>query len=76
MPVVPLGAFDDSTLTSADQIGVLLPPFVEPSQIVESWIDCDFLPHRFGRPAHVAGVSTFIDVDRLSDQLALSLIHI
>ena len=75
--VVPLDALADIEVGDATRLGVLLPPFAEPSLIVESWQECDFLPFRFGRPAHVAGVSTFLDVDRVGDQLgsgaALSL---
>ncbi len=74
MPVVPLGALAkvgvEAASRDASQVGVLLPPFVEPSLVVESWMECDFLPFRFGRPAHVAGVSTFVDVDHVVDHLA------
>ena len=70
MPVVPMDALGDFDGGRVTQLGVLLPPFVEPSQVVESWEECEFLPHRFGRPAHIAGVSTFIDVDRMAEHLA------
>ncbi len=70
MPIVPLDALADIAVGDATRLGVLLPPFVEPSQIVESWEQCEFLPYRFGRPAHVAGISTFLDVDHLDDHLA------
>jgi len=70
MPVFPLDALAAVVVGDATRIGVLLPPFVEPSLVVESWVECDFLPYRFGRPAHVAGVSTFVDVDHVVDHLA------
>ncbi len=70
IPVVPLDALADVVGGDATRIGVLLPPFVEPSLVVESWEDCGFLPYRFGRPAHIAGVWTFVDVDRVVDHLA------
>ncbi len=70
MPVVPLDALAEGAVGDANRIGVVLPPFVEPSQVVESWMGSDFLAGRFGRPAHVAGVSTFVDVDRLVEHLA------
>ncbi len=70
IPAVPLDALADVVVGDATRIGVLLPPFAEPSQVVESWEDWDFLPYRFGRPAHIAGVWTFVDVDRLVDHLA------
>ncbi len=70
MPVARLDALADVVVGDAARIGVLLPPFVEPSQVVESWEDCDFLPVRFGRPAHLAGVWTFVDVARVVDHLA------
>ncbi len=68
MPVVPLDALVDPV--DATRVGVLLPPFVEPSLVVESWEECDFLTSRFGRPAHIAGVSTFVDIERVGDHLA------
>ncbi len=69
LPIVPLDALADIVLEAVPRIGVLLPPFVEPSLIVESWEQCDFLSDRFGRPARVAGVSTFVDVDQVLRQL-------
>ena len=48
MPVVPLDGLVDAAVGDATRIGVLLPPFVEPSLLVESWEDCEFLPQRFG----------------------------
>ncbi len=70
MPVVPLGEFGNVIVGDANRLGVLLPPFVEPSMLLDSWADCDFLYSRFDRPAYVAGISTFVDVDRLVEQLA------
>ncbi len=70
MPVLPLDALAGATVGDATRIGVLLPPFVEPSLVVESWMECDFLTQRFGRPAHLEGVSTFLDVDHVVDHLA------
>lgn len=70
MPVVSLNQLAGVVLGDATRIGVVLPPFVEPSLVVESWMECDFLSYRFGRPAHVAGVSTFVDVDHVVDHLA------
>lgn len=68
--VVPLGALTGDVVGEETRIGVLLPPFIEPSFLVESWDECDFLPYRLGRPAHIAGVWTFVDLDRVADQLA------
>jgi len=70
MVVVPLPALADAVVGDATRIGVVLPPFVEPSSLVESWEACGFLPYRFGRPAHVEGVSTFVDLDHVGDHLA------
>ena len=73
MPVVPLDGLAAAVAEDATRIGVLLPPFVEPSLIVESWMGCDFLSGRLGRDACVAGVWTFVDLDELDDQLASSV---
>ncbi|MDJ0868628.1 MAG: GTP-binding protein [Myxococcota bacterium] len=70
MPVVPLDALVDAVVGNETRIGVLLPPFVEPSFLVESWEACNFLPQRFGCPAHIASVSTFVDADCAVDHLA------
>ncbi len=70
MPVVPLDGLAGGDIGDAPRIGVLLPPFVEPASVVESWTACEFLPNRFGRPAHVAGVSTFVDLAQVVDHLA------
>ncbi len=70
MPVVPLDALVDAVVGEETRLGVLLPPFVEPSFVVESWEECNFLPHCFGRPAHIASVSTFVDTDCAVDHLA------
>ena len=70
MPVVRLEALGDADLRGASRVGVLLPPFVEPSWLVESWEDCDFLGHRFEQPARIASVSTLVDADQVMDQLA------
>lgn len=68
--VLRLDELADADLGDASRIAVLLPPFAEPSVIVESWEACEFLPTRFGRPAHVAGVTTFLDTARVGEQLA------
>ena len=60
MPVAPLTGLADFVVGDATRIGVLLPPFAEPSWVLESWEECEFLSDRFGRPAHVAGVSTVV----------------
>ncbi len=70
MPVVPLDALAGVCADRETRLGVLLPPFVEPSMLVESWEGCDFLPLRFGRPAHIASVTTVVDVDHVADHLA------
>ncbi|MEM7412816.1 MAG: GTP-binding protein [Myxococcota bacterium] len=70
LPVHGLDTLAQLDAQNATRIGVLLPPFAEPSLIVENWIDCDFLSNRFGRPAHIEGVSTFVDADRAAEQLA------
>ena len=70
MPVVAMTALADFTVGDASDVGVLLPPFVEPSLAVESWVDGEFLQDRFGRPAHIEGIETFVDVDHLEAHLA------
>lgn len=72
MPILPLDGLAGASLGEARRIGILLPPFVEPSLVVESWTQADFLTFRFGRPAHIAGVSTFVDVERVVDHMASS----
>ncbi len=72
MPVFSLDSLVDVEIGAAARIGVVLPPFVEPSLVVESWEECDFLPHRFGCPAHIEAVWTFVDIDRVDHQLASS----
>ncbi len=68
--VVPLEALGEVVVGDAKRIGVLLPPFVEPTAILESWMECDFLSHCFARPAHIAGVSAFVDVAHALDHLS------
>ncbi len=63
MPLLPPDGLLDAVGGESDPIGILLPPFVEPSLVVESWEECAFLPHHFGRPAYVAGVPTLVDLD-------------
>ena len=70
IPVVSLDALADAVVGDATRIGVLLPPFVEPSLLVEGWEECNFLEQRFGRPAHLAGVSTFVDTEHVGRHLA------
>ena len=70
MPVVPLDALGSAFVGDATRLGVLLPPFVEPSLVVESWEECRFLEGRFGGAACLAGVSAFVDARELGDQLA------
>ncbi len=70
MTVVPLHALADAVVADARRIGVLLPPFAEPSLLVESWEECGFLPDCLGRAAHLASVSTFVDLDHFVDHLA------
>lgn len=69
MQVVPLDALDGVAAGASTRAGVELPPFVEPSSVVDSWEDCDFLTYRFGRPAHIAGVVTFLDVEAIENHL-------
>ncbi len=70
MPVVPLDALGDAAAARSKRVGILLPPFVEPSLLLQGWEECDFLSSRFDGPAHVAGVATFVDVDEAAGQLA------
>ncbi len=72
VPTVPLADLSEAAAGEPDTIGVVLPPFAEPSSVAESWAECDFLAHRFGRPAHVASVSAFVDVDLADEHLASS----
>jgi len=70
LPAVPLEALADAAVADERRIAVLLPPFVEPSFLVGSWEECGFLPDCVGRPAHVASVSTFVDLGHVEDHLA------
>ena len=56
--VYSLAEFIGGPLDEWTETGVLLPPSVETSEIVENWEACDFLAARFGRGAF-AGTPEF-----------------
>ena len=70
MAFVPLSGIAGASLGEATQVGVLLPPFIEPESLVESWLRGDILRSLFSRPAHLASVSTFLDIDEVIDQIS------
>ena len=51
------------------QVGVLLPPHVETSQLVEDWEACGYLATRFGEGARIGNVLTVVDAERVGEQL-------
>ncbi len=52
--------------------GVLLPPHVETSQIVEEWEESEYLAERFGSGSHIEKVVTVVDSDSLLSHLRAS----
>ncbi len=69
LPVRSFAGFLDPTLADISQMGVLLPPHVETSQVVEDWEASDYLEHRFGDGAHIGNVLTLVDSALVADQL-------
>ncbi len=69
LPVKSFAAFIEPTIGEWTQLGVLLPPHVETSQVVEEWEACDYLAHRFGGGAHIGNVLALIDSELVGDQL-------
>jgi G3E family GTPase len=61
--IVALGEAPDRDLARAGEVGIRLPPHVEPGVVVESWEDGAYLSDLFGRPARLASVVTLIDPD-------------
>ncbi|MDJ0789412.1 MAG: GTP-binding protein [Myxococcota bacterium] len=72
MPVFHLAALPDAHFGEDGRMGIVLPPFVEPSMLVEHWRACDFLAQRFDHPARIGSVSTFVDVRSVAEHLASS----
>ncbi|MBB82403.1 MAG: hypothetical protein CL931_01165 [Deltaproteobacteria bacterium] len=70
--VRPLAEFVSDPSRRRGEVGVLLPPFVETSQLVEDWQASDFLSFRFGSGVALGKVVTLADTDFLADQLASS----
>ena len=70
MPIVALAELSDFSIGNETRIGVVLPPFAEPSLVLDSWEDFDFLSDLFNRPAYVAGVATLVDVKHVVEQLS------
>ncbi len=69
LPVWSFAGFCEPTIGEWAQIGVLLPPHVETSQVVEEWEACGYLPHRFGGGAQIGNVLTLVDSECVGDQL-------
>ena len=70
MTLFPLGGIAGASLGEATRVGVLLPPFVEPAPLVESWLKGDTLSSLFGRPAHLASITTLVDTGDVVDQIS------
>lgn len=69
LPVRSLAEFIDPAAGESAPVGVVLPPHVEPSQLVEAWEARDYLADRFGRGARIGNVVTLVGSDFASDQL-------
>ena len=63
--VYSLAEFIGGPLDEWTETGVLLPPSIETSEIVENWEACDFLAARFGRGAQIGNVTTVVDAASL-----------
>ncbi len=70
LPVRSFAGFVESSVAEPAQMGVLLPPYVETSQVVEEWEACDYLARRFGAGVHIGNVLTLIDSGLIGHQLA------
>ncbi len=69
LPVRSFAGFLEPTIGEWAQMGVLLPPHIETSQVVEEWEVRDYLAHRFGRGAHIGNVLALVASDLVGDQL-------
>ncbi len=69
LPIRSLSRFIESTTGASEPVGVLLPPHVETSQLVEDWEVRDYLAHRFGEGARIGNVLTLVDAEVVGDQL-------
>ena len=72
LPLRSFEAFVDGSTPSWTHGGLLLPPHVETSQIVEDWESSDFLAHRFGSGSQLGNTITLVDAEQLAAQLACS----
>jgi G3E family GTPase len=69
LDVFSFAEFVGSSLGEASPIGVLLPPYLETSQLVEDWEGSSYLPGRLGGDAHIGNVITVVDTDSFVGQL-------
>lgn len=69
LPIRAFAAFVRMSALEGGEMGVLLPPGIETSEVVEDWEACDYLASRFGRDAALGRVVTVVDADRFLDQL-------
>ena len=69
LPIESFAGFIEPTADEWGQKGVLLPPHIETSQIVEEWEACDYLANRFGGGAHIGNVLTLVDSELVGSQL-------
>lgn len=72
LDVQTFAAFAERPTADRPESGVLLPPFVETSQLVEDWSATAFLSFRFGAEAALGKIVALIDTDFFADQLASS----
>ena len=61
--------FVSSPLGEWSGTGVLLPPYLESSQLVEDWEAGGYLATRFGDGVHIGSVVAVVDCERLAEQL-------
>ena len=69
LPVRSFAGFVGSPAIEGGPIGVVLPPCIEMSQVVEDWEAIGFLERRFGSGARIGNVVTFVDCAGVRDQL-------
>ena len=69
LPVRPFAEFVGAMASEGPQVGVLLPPYIETSQLVEDWEGCGYLARRLGGSARIGNVVTVVDSERMGEQL-------
>ena len=69
LPVRLFAEFVGATASEGPQVGVLLPPHLETSQLVEDWEACRYLAMRLGEGARIGNVVTVVDSERVGEQL-------